>query len=495
MFSEISKASFQKGFLDVNPIITQRFGADPYALVYGDEVYFYMTADTLDYNGTTLKDNGYGLIDTISVVSTKDMVNFTDHGEIKVAGKDGAAKWARNSWAPAAAWKNIDGQDKFFLYFADSGSGIGVLVADSPAGPFTDPLGHGLITRQTPTCDKVLWLFDPAVLVDDDGSAYIYCGGGVPEGKASAPGTARVAKLGDDMISLATDPVAIDVPYLFEDSGIHKYNNKYYYTYCTNFSVDQAGKDKYGFDNGEIAVLVSDSPMGPFTYQERILKNPGSVFGLSGNNHHAVFNFKDQWYITYHTRVLEEKLGIANGYRCTFVTPFTMGEDGKIGSIFMDLGTRDQIAYVDPYEEVNATTASLLAGLTTSNAGLEAGVWCLSNITEGSFVKVSGVDFGTGGASTITVKAAAASDRETGKATILPLINKKEAKGSAVIQVRLDNFAGDILGYVDIEDVIKNGGSFESVTAVLSKKPTGVHDLVFVFSGEGYEILSWQFER
>ena len=107
-----------------------------------------------------------------------------------------------NSWAPAAAHKTINGKEKFFLYFADNGSGIGVLTADSPIGPFTDPLGTQLVSRSTPGASDVTWLFDPAVLVDDDGSGYLYFGGGIPAGKDADPGTARVAKLGADMISL-----------------------------------------------------------------------------------------------------------------------------------------------------------------------------------------------------------------------------------------------------------------------------------------------------
>ena len=246
LFKGIEKAKNAKGMLDNNPLMTQRFGADPYALVYDDTLYIYMTGDTPEYDANgELKDNTYGIITTINVISSKDMVNWTDHGSVYAAGKNGAAKTANNSWAPAAAWKMIDGKPKFFLYFANNGSGIFVLTSDSPTGPFTDPLGTELISRRTPTCDTVEWLFDPAVFVDDDGSAYIYFGGGVPQGKAAHPYTARVAKLGDDMISIDGDPVAIDPPYLFEDSGIHKMGNTYYYTYSSNFSVTKEGTEEY----------------------------------------------------------------------------------------------------------------------------------------------------------------------------------------------------------------------------------------------------------
>lgn len=64
-------------------------------------------------------------------------------------------------------------------------------------------------------------------MVDDDGTGYLAFGGGIPEGRQEAPGTARIVKLGEDMISLAEDPVRLDVPWLFEDSGINKINGKY----------------------------------------------------------------------------------------------------------------------------------------------------------------------------------------------------------------------------------------------------------------------------
>ncbi|MBR4777654.1 MAG: family 43 glycosylhydrolase, partial [Lachnospiraceae bacterium] len=194
VFKDVKLAKTYKGFMNNNPIIEQHYGADPFALVYDDTVYFYMTADAYEYDEKKeIKENSYSKIRSLYVVSTKDMINFTDHGEIMIAGANGATKWAHNSWAPAAAWKMIDGKPKFFLYFADNGGGIGVVCADSPVGPFRDELGKGLIRRDMENCGNVEWLFDPAVLVDDDGKAYIYFGGGVPKGKAAHPMTGRCA--------------------------------------------------------------------------------------------------------------------------------------------------------------------------------------------------------------------------------------------------------------------------------------------------------------
>ena len=162
-----------------NPIMTSRLTADPYAMEYNGRIYVYGTNDSQQYEKTPDADNNYSKINTINVYSSADMVNWTDHGAIPVAGSKGAAKWASNSWAPAACHKTINGKEKFFLYFADNGSGIGVLEADSPTGPWRDPIGKQLISRETPGCSgsEIGWLFDPAVLVDDDGTGYLYFGG------------------------------------------------------------------------------------------------------------------------------------------------------------------------------------------------------------------------------------------------------------------------------------------------------------------------------
>ena len=479
VFKNITPAPCYKELSDNNPLIAQHFGADPYAMEYDGRLYIYMTADAFEHEGDgSVKENTYGSIKSIYVISTEDMINFTDHGKIMVAGKTGAAKWAHNSWAPAAAWKEINGKPKFFLYFADNGGGIGVLSADSPVGPFKDELGHALVTRETPNCADIVWLFDPAVLMDGD-DAYIYFGGGVPEGKADAPKTARGCKLGSDMMSLEGEPVAIDAPYLFEDSGIHKFKDKYYYTYCSNFSVDDAGREKYGFDNGEIISLESKSPLGPFKFKERILKNPGVYWGLSGNNHHCVFQYKDKWYITYHSRLLEKNMGIEKGYRCTHIDEFEMGEDGTIGLIKQSRADRKQLVSIDPYTEINAATFSHIAGADVLPADEESkkngsDTMKLTKISDGAFVRLSGVDFGNDGATKLTVKANA-----NGK--------------TGAIRITEDEPSGKVLGYIGISQGEGNGPAI--LNTALNEKLTGTHNICFSFAGGGYDILSWKFDK
>lgn len=359
---------------DNNPIIAQRFMADPYAIYYEGRVYVYGSndSDSLIADGNVYPKNEYGNIKSINCISSEDMLNWTDEGEIQVADDDkknktGIAKWAANSWAPAVCYNKVPDKNtgemvtKFFIYFANSASSIGVLTSDSPTGPWTDPLGKPMITHDMPGCSDILWLFDPAVLVEEDGTAYIYFGGGVPENQEVHPKTARVAKLNADMTGIEGEPVIIDAPYLFEDSGINKINGKYYYSYCTNWS--EAAQDADG--KAQIAYMVSDSPMGPFEYAGIVMKNPGQSecfsTGAWGNNHHCMLQIKDKIYMFYHTPQYEIDLGLkfnseeGCAYRTTYIDMVTLKEDG---SIVVEKMTREGIKAplknYDPYKENRA---------------------------------------------------------------------------------------------------------------------------------------------
>ena len=459
-----------------NPVMVQRFGADPWAMVYDGRVYLYMTGDEpmLDKEGK-IRTNDYGNITTLRVLSSEDLVNWRDHGSVNAAGRNGAAKWAGNSWAPCAAWKNIDGQDRFFLYFANSGGGIGVLTADSPTGPFTDPLGHALVSRFTPTCDSVTWLFDPAVLVDDDGSAYLYFGGGVPDGKAAAPGTARVVKLGADMISLDGAPVAISPPWLFEDSGINKIGDTYVYSYCSNFNVPSGGSEQ-GFMSGEIVYMTSDSPMGPFTYAGRVLQNPSVYFGVGGNNHHCMFEFKGNYYITYHAATVDKAMGWNAGYRSTFVDDLVLNAAGLPA---LSKGTYTgvkQLCAFDPFRAVPGAEIAALAGAETvlirpEDRKAGTGDMLARSNAAGGWTAVSGADFGAEGASGIKLTYA--------------------SEDTAKIEILLDGSDGAPAAVIDLPAAQEA----QSILFALPENITGVHDVYFRFSQPGVSLLAWQFTK
>ncbi len=463
-----------------NPLVTTDFGADPYAIVYDGRVYVYMTSDDYEYdaNGNVL-NNSFGYIKTLRIISSDDMVNWTDHGEIKVAGEDGAAKWASHSWAPAIAYKQIDGKDKFFLYFANDASGIGVLEADTPLGPWKDPIGKALLTGKTPGCEGVVWCFDPAVLVDDDGSAYIYFGGGVPEGQQNNPKTARVAKLGEDMISIDGEAKEIDAPCMFEDSGIFKYGDKYYYSYCSNFISPH--KDGYpGY--GTICYMVSDDPMGPFTYAGEVFENPQIWFGVGGNNHHATFVYEGKSYFIYHAQTLskaqEEAQGLASGtltkgYRSTHIDPIELNSDGTIRPISGTYEGISQLKTINPYERIDAETVAWNAGIKIADCAEEGKLFKdfnrqITDLQDGDWTSVAQAAFGDRGAAEFTVKAA--------------------SKSGGQIEIRMDSPEGALVGTVNVE-ATGSEDTFKEFSCKLDRI-TDTHNVFLVFKGNAENLMN-----
>lgn len=446
-----------KSISENNPAILHKFTADPAILVYQDTVYIYGTNDTqqLEYDKGS-KDNGYGQIDTLNVFSSKDLVNWTDCGSIAVAGSKGAAKWAHNSWAPAVCWKNIDGQDKFFIYFADNGSGIGVVTSDSPTGPFVDPLGKQLISRSTPNTKDVVWLFDPAVFVDDDGKGYLYYGGGhgASSEEVENPKTARCVALADDMIHIEGTPITMDPPALFEDSGINKINGKYYYTYCTNWQTNKLTR-------AVIAYMVSDNPLGPFEYKGWTLKNPGNYFGSYGNNHHWIFQFNDKWYIAFHSGHIGDGLGTkGKGYRSVCFTEFKINEDGSFPIQTATKAGVKQTNDFNPYESIQAATMHSSKKIVVNDKGY------VIPVENGAYFIVKNVNFAQG-ASKITVKTAAGSQ-------------------AGILKVYADKIGGSPVAEVEI-----NGeGTFEAPINV-----SGTKNLYFGFYDNQFALVEWQISK
>lgn len=285
-----------------NPIVSHVFTADPAARVFEGRVYVYTSHD-LD------EQMGYDMTD-YHAFSSDDLVNWQDHGVVLDA-KD--ISWTDRLYAPDCCHSPVTG--KYYLYFPNAGSGIGVAVSDSPAGPFVDAIGKPLIDSNTPGVGDVDWIFDPACFVDDDGQAYLYFGGGPPD----TGNNARVIRLNDDMISLK-DPSAttIPAPDFFEASYLHKYNGKYYFSYSTTFANHSA----------EIDYLVSDNPMTGFEYAGTILPNPEGNNG--NNNHHSIVEYEGKWYIFYHNRVLSNRDGFSDYQRSIAIAPLTYDADGKI---------------------------------------------------------------------------------------------------------------------------------------------------------------------
>ena len=287
------------------PLVTDNYTADPSAHVFNDKLYIYPSHD-IDAGIPEDDDGGHFDMRDYHVYSMDTPGGpVTDHG---VALDIKNVPWAgRQMWAPDAAEK--DGT--YYFYFPvknkDDVFQIGVATADSPTGPFT------------PQAAPIEGSFsiDPAVYKDADGSYYMYFGGiwggqlqrwegeaynpenVYPESDAPAI-SPKIAKLSADMLSFA-EPIR-DVQILdetgqpltagdnerrfFEAAWVHKYNDKYYFSYSTG-------------DTHTIAYATGDSPYGPFTYQGVLLE---PVVGWT--NHHSIVEYNGTWYLFYHDSVL-----------------------------------------------------------------------------------------------------------------------------------------------------------------------------------------------
>ena len=279
------------------------------------------------------------------------------------------------------------------------------------------------------------------------------------------------------MISTVGDAVEIDAPFLFEDSGINKIGDTYYYSYCSNFSSRDNAKGEHVPIAGEIIYMTSKSPLGPWEYQGSILKNPGHFFGTGGNNHHSMVEFKGQWYMFYHTQILQDAQKLTGGYRSTSVNAVTVKEDGTISPIFADKNGVKQLLTINPYEEILATTMSNSSGISIAEekkkSFKETTKVTVSDIDSGDWLKISGLDFGDKGAKELTIRFA--------------------SEGSGAVKVCADKLNGEAITYAKISET----GSYDEVMEVTVSvaEITGVHDLYFIFSGSGYRVHSWTFHE
>lgn len=471
-----------------NPLMGHKFGADPFGMVDGDRVYVYMTDDHIyDSNGNVI-ESGYGDCKKVSVISSEDLVNWTDHGAQPVAGSvGGPATWANNMWAPCAAHKTINGKEKYFLYFADNANGIGVLTSDYPYGPWKQPSGmNSLISHSTPNCGGsiVPWLFDPAVMVDDDGNAYLYFGGGIEGLSAADPGSARCVQLGSNMISIVGEPKQIRPPYLFEDSGINKVGGKYIYSYCANFSAGGTTSTNPG--SGNIGYMISDNPLGPFKYVGKCFDNPGQGWGGGGgNNHHAILEFKGKYYILYHTRTLKSAMRKENPVildgmelRSTCISEINVDTvNHKIANLSvssMDISDASvkQLKNFNPYQTVPGATMAWERGIeTTYRERLGKYAYATAEAKKGSWMCISNVEFGQEGPIAFTAK----------------------VKGKGVIKVCRGNPTANSGSALIALAEITSDRSYKTVKVPLVNiPPKTVSKLYIVFSDEA-SLESWSF--
>ena len=228
---------------------------DPHMRVYNGRLYMFATHDRSPGNDNYRMDDW-------KVYSTDDLVNWKP--EYTLRPEDTFLGRCEECYATDSAYRN----GKYYLYFSHQQICTGVAVADRPEGPYVDALGKPLIPQglvDTPS-------YDPAVFIDDDEAQTPY----IMWGFTCFNKKYHIARLSEDMISLAEEPRPIehgpwwsDAPWLWKHNGLY-----YLITHRSWYST-------------------AESIYGPYTYRGRFCHDCNNV------DHPCVFDFHNQTYFAY----------------------------------------------------------------------------------------------------------------------------------------------------------------------------------------------------
>ncbi len=423
--------------LNVNaqrPIIQTKYTADPAPMVYNDTVFLYTTHDEDDAEGFKMQD--------WLLYTSTDMVNWTDYGVVASLKSFDWVKRDNGAWAEQVVERN----GKFYMYCPIHGNGIGVLVSNSPYGPFKDPLGKPLVWQKEHWDD-----IDPTVFIDEDGQAYMYWGN---------PNCYYV-KLNEDMISYSGDIVKLkETPEHYQEGPwFYKHNGHYYLAFASTCCPEGIG------------YAMSDSPTGPWKTKGYIMRPTERTRG----NHPGIMDYKGKSYVfglNYDLLKLETNTHYER--RSVSVAEMHYNEDGTIQEVPYWADTKlEQIGTFNPFRKVEAETMAWGYGLkTTPNADKSLSVVDVNN---GEYICVRGVDFGKNKARRFEVSA-------------LPLEGGN-------LKIRLDAPDGKIVGNVNIPQ--GNETSKYELYSCEVNAVSGIHDLYLSFEGENnkdlFELDYWKF--
>ena len=474
-----------RGLEQVNmPLFQTKYTADPSPMVVGDTLFLYTSHDASpeDIPDPNEKSSaGFFMYDWL-LWSTTDMVNWTEHGAVASLKEFSWRSRENGAWAIQTVERN----GKYYLYAPLHGHGIGVLVADSPYGPFKDPLGQPLVWQKEHWDD-----IDPSVFIDDDGQAWMFWGN---------PQTYCV-KLNDDMISTKGDIYVLNpkdgqmrpvkeegakinlrvpgrekatwaIQHYQEGPWFYKRNGHYYMGFASTCCPEGLG------------YAMSNSPLGPWKEQNYLMaptqRDRGNHPGIADFKGHSYLFGQDYDLMHLETFQHHERRSV-NG------TEITYNADGTIQTspYWLDLAPMKQLHWLNPYKRVEAETMAWGFGLKSAKMGIEnTGVvkdmpestgkknMYIFDINNDEYIRLRGVDFGEKGAKQFSIVAAAA------------------AQAGCTITLRLDSKSGDAIGTVDV----KSTGSVEKYRSFSAKVKgaTGVHDLYLCFSKASGDVrLDW----
>lgn len=272
-----------------NPIIRDKYTADPAVFVEGDTLWLFAGHDAQG------NQSNYVMKDWL-LYSTTDMKHWTEHPSPLHIDD---FRWANSHQAYAGHVAKRNG--KYYWYVSTNWCGIGVAVSDRITGPYKDALGRPLLTGKDCFASKHSWaVIDPAILIDDDNTPYIIWGNG----------QCYYAKLKDNMIEIDGEIHQIELPDYTEAPWLHKYNGKYYLTYATGWPE-------------KIATAVSDHIGGPYEPLGVI----SEIAGNSNTTHPAIVEFRNRWIFFSHNGGLHDGTSYS---RSVIAEPLHYDAQGRI---------------------------------------------------------------------------------------------------------------------------------------------------------------------
>ncbi|OOM70024.1 xylosidase/arabinosidase [Clostridium puniceum] len=311
---------------------------EPY--VFGDRVYVYGSHDK--FNGTEYCPNDY----VCWSADVNDLENWKYEGVIYKKTQDPMCDnpEKRLLFAPDVQ-KGADG--RYYLYYVFDFLGVmAVAVCDTPAGEY-EFYGHVHYEDGTLLGSKEgdPFQFDPGVLVDGDGSVYLYsgfCPVNFPWGMFDLPERlikgGMVIELEKDMVTVKEGPKVI-IPdkahgkgtdfeghEFFEAPSIRKICDTYYFVYSS-------------FNGHELCYATSKSAVGGFKYCGTIVSNADiflngitdkDALNYSANNHGSIVEINGQWYVFYHRQTNRHQFSIQG---CA--ERITIEKDGSIKQVEM----------------------------------------------------------------------------------------------------------------------------------------------------------------
>lgn len=417
-----------------DPIVQTNYTADPAPMVENDTIYLYTSHDDDEATGFLMKN--------WMLYTSTDMVNWTDKGHI--ASLD-CFEWFEpdnGAWAIQVVQRN----GKYYMYCPLHGHGIGVLVADSPYGPFSDPIGKPLVYQQH-------WNdIDPTVFIDEDGQAYMYWGN--PD--------LYMVKLNEDMISYDGQIYKFPkIPDYQEGPWFWRRGDNYYLAFASTCCPEGIG------------YAMSKSPMGPWYYKGHIMDHTERTRG----NHPGIIDYKGKSYVFgQNSDLLKLETPTYMERRSISAAEMHYRENGEIMEVpYWKDNTLLQIEPLDPYRRVEAETIGWGYGLKTKRKGdVELCTaenhrdMLVTQIDNGDALTVKGVDFGY-------------------KHPSITFTANADVRYPATIELHLDSATGPIVGKLSLKPT---GGKFLSQKCTV-KGATGIHDLVFVFRTAHPDPLDW----